>query len=72
MANSKYFDKSISPACAYCLYSRPLSGGSEVFCMAKGFRDPDDDCRSYKYDPLKRTPKTRDIGRDYAPEDLKL
>ncbi|MBO5912057.1 MAG: hypothetical protein J6Q76_01125 [Clostridia bacterium] len=72
MSDGKFFDKSISPKCAYCLYGKPLSGGEEVFCVKKGLVDPFDACRKYKYDPLKRVPKPKDIGRDYNPEDFKL
>lgn len=72
MSDSKFFDSSISPMCAYCLHGSPLSGGTEVFCIKKGMVDPMDACRKYKYDPLKRVPKTRDIGRDYDPTDFKL
>ncbi len=68
----KLFDKSISHICGYCQNARLLSGGSEVFCMKKGLRTVNDYCRSYEYDPLKRTPKVKDIGRDYSPEDFKL
>ncbi len=72
MSDSKFFDKSISPKCAYCLNGRPLSGGKEVFCLKNGICDPSDYCRKYSYDPLKRVPKVKDIGRDYNPSDFKL
>ena len=72
MSDGKFFDKSISPMCAYCRYGKPLSGGEEVFCVKKGLVDPFDACRKYKYDPLKRVPKPKDIGRAYRPEDFKL
>ena len=72
VGNSKFFDKSISPACAYCLEGRPLSGGEEIFCMKHGVTKPLDRWRSYRYDPLKRVPRVKDIGRDYDPKDFKL
>lgn len=68
----KLFDKSIPASCGYCQNARLLSGGSEVFCMKKGLRSLNDTCRAYSYDPLKRVPKVKDIGRDYDPEDFKL
>ena len=72
MSDSRFFNRSIRPACSYCAHARPISGGTEIFCMKKGLREPDDNCRSYSYDPLKRTPQVRDIGRDYRPEDFKI
>ena len=70
--DKKLFDKSIPHVCGHCQNARLLSGGSEVFCMKKGLRTVTDFCRSYEYDPLKREPKVKDIGRDYNPEDFKL
>ena len=72
MADKKHFDKKISPACAYCLHGRWLSGGEEIFCIKRGITLPNDACRSYRYDPLKRVPKIKDFGRDYDPSDFKL
>ena len=68
----KLFDKSIPAACGYCSNARLLSGGAEVFCMKKGLKSLHDSCRRYEYDPLKRVPTVKDIGRDYNPEDFKL
>lgn len=72
MKDSKFFDKTIAPACAYCKNGRPISGGKEVFCRKKGLVPPNDSCRAYKYDVLKRDPKVKIIGKDYVPEDFVL
>jgi hypothetical protein len=72
MSDKKFFDKEIIPRCAYCLHGSHLSGGEEIFCIKKGITDPNDACRKYKYDPLKRVPSVRDFGRDYDPSDFKL
>lgn len=72
MGDKKHFSKLVRPQCAYCLNGRLLSGGEEVFCVKKGLRDLDDECRSYKYDPLKRVPVSKGIGRAYKPSDFVL
>lgn len=72
MSDKKHFDQGLPKACAYCINGVAFSGGAEIFCRKKGVVEPFDNCRSYKYDPLKRTPKVKDIGRDYKPEDFKL
>ena len=72
MSDKKFFDRSIRPACAYCAHARQISGGAEIFCIKKGVCKPEDSCRRYSYDPLKRVPKACGIGRDYSPEDFKL
>lgn len=72
MKNKKFFSKKIPPQCLYCHIGRPILGGSEVLCIKHGIMSPTDYCRSYKYDPLKRTPHIKTISRDYRPEDLKL
>ena len=49
-----------------------FSGGKEIFCKKKGVVEPQFSCRSYKYDVLKREPKSEIISTDYSPEDFKL
>lgn len=72
MANKKYFDKTVPPACAYCRHSRVLLGGGELFCVKRASVDPYDSCRSYRYDVLKRVPAVKGIGRDYKDGDFEL
>ena len=72
MSDKKHFRKSIPHRCEYCENGRAIDGGAEVFCRKKGLMEPDDNCRSFKYDPLKRTPQVQDFGRDYKAEDFKL
>ena len=60
------------PKCAYCRHANLISGGEEIFCLKKGLTEPNDNCKAYFYDPLKRVPKVQGIGKDYEPEDLKL
>lgn len=72
MSDKKYFDQTVKPACALCVHARELSGGSELFCIKRGPRDRNEACRSYKYDPFKREPKSSDFGRDYDPSSFSL
>ncbi len=72
MTDKKFFNSDIIPKCGYCLNAKSISGGKEFFCLKKGLMVYDDFCKAFKYDPLKRTPKVKGIGRDFDPSDLKL
>jgi len=58
----KLFRKNIDPSCAYCRHGERVSD-TMVLCMKKGSVSPDDRCRSFRYDPLKRVPP-RPVGLD--------
>lgn len=49
------FQKKIDPRCAYCARGHSLSE-EQVLCPKKGVMEAGSHCRSFKYDPLKRTP----------------
>lgn len=49
------FDKKIDPRCAYCKRGAPLEDGA-ILCGKHGVVAPNHACRSFKYDPFKRTP----------------
>ncbi len=72
MSDKKHYLKSIVPQCAYCLNGRLLSGGEEVFCLKLGITELNNSCKSFKYDPLKRVPVKKDIGRDYVASDFEI
>lgn len=72
MADKKFYKSDIIPKCGYCLNAKSISGGKEFFCLKNGLMSYDDFCKGFKYDPLKRIPKAKGIGRDFDPEDLKL
>lgn len=68
------FKKKIEPSCAYCSSGNKISN-DEVMCIKKGIVSPSGQCRSFKYDPLKREPpmhvvlKTDDLSaEDFAIE----
>lgn len=72
MSNSKYFDKTVMPACKYCEHCREINGGTEFFCVKCGFVDGNDQCRSYKYDILKREPDVVSVPRNHKKEDFMI
>lgn len=67
------FRKKIERSCAYCAYSTRLEDGT-VLCAKKGFRQEEDSCRRFRYDPLRRVPKkakAMDFSR-YSEDDFSL
>ena len=69
---SKLFNKDISPCCKYCAYSSTLAFSSDMICKYKGVTEADGFCRKYKYDPLKREPKTVKIEKNYTKSDFEI
>ena len=58
------FQKNIEPRCAYC--SRGVSvDENQVLCRKRGVVAPEGSCRSFRYDPLKRTP-TKPAPADFS------
>ena len=49
------FRKDIEPRCAYCQRGT-LVNEREVACLRHGIVPMESSCRSFRYDPLKRTP----------------
>ena len=49
------FRSEIEPRCAYCQHGEALDGQS-VLCPKKGVVDGGSHCRSFSYDPFRRTP----------------
>ena len=49
------FSKTIEPRCAYCQRGKTIDEET-VLCKKRGVMAAEDSCRSYRYDPLKRTP----------------
>lgn len=58
------FRKDVEKVCACCAHSGQ-SGDEQLLCTKKGFVGPDDHCRHFRYDPLKRTPK-RNKAKDFS------
>lgn len=66
------FNKKLPHSCEYCLHSTLLEYTKETVCKKRGVTGLKDSCSSYKYDPLKRTPKRAEISDNYSPEDFNL
>ena len=49
------FQRKIEPRCAYCAHGKPL-GEDQIVCPKKGVMSAGSHCRSFRYDPLLRTP----------------
>lgn len=49
------FTKKIEPRCAYCKRSAALNE-EQVICLKKGVVSAGENCRAFRYDPLKRVP----------------
>lgn len=58
--------------CDTCLHGELAQDNMSIMCSKKGLKDPDDFCRKYKYDPLKRVPLKQIIDTDYSPEDFMI
>ena len=49
------FRKNIEPRCGYCRFAAIAEPGT-VICRKRGIRPETEQCRKFRYDPLKRTP----------------
>ena len=58
------FRKKVDKYCACCVHSGQ-SGNGGLICSKKGFVSPDDSCRRFRYDPLKRNP-SRSAVKDFS------
>lgn len=62
MPDKRLFQSKIDPRCSYCARGALLEEG-QVLCPRKGVMDPAGSCRSFQYDPLRRTPP-KPLGLD--------
>lgn len=69
---AKLFNKAIEPACKYCVHGKDCAGLKETLCEKKGVVDPDDHCRSFRYDPLRRCPNHTRTLKDFEQSDFIL
>ncbi|MBP0974191.1 MAG: hypothetical protein J5851_09830 [Oscillospiraceae bacterium] len=53
---TNYFDKKITPQCAYCQYGKRTKDGANILCEKTGLQKEDHSCRQFTYSPLKRIP----------------
>ena len=72
MNMSSIFNKELPRSCKYCVFGKDSLISKEVLCKKRGVTDPNDYCRHYKYDPLRRVPEKVKIADGYKPEDFSL
>ena len=66
------FRKNIDPRCIYCSKGSSISE-HEVICIKCGIVEAYSSCRSFRYDPLKRTPpKPVILSKNYTEDDLRI
>ena len=67
------FRRDIEPMCEYCRYGTALSR-DEIGCVKVGITSPGENCRKFRYDPLKREPEVRAKvdSRRFTQEDFEL
>lgn len=66
------YGKDISPKCAYCAIGKTSDYSKEILCTKMGIMQPDSSCKRFKYDPLKRMPKTVKVKSDFSKEEFAL
>lgn len=66
------FDKTLPKRCEYCVFGTKSDFSDDVLCKKYGITHFSDSCRKYKYDPLKRKPKSAKPSDNYNPEDFLL
>lgn len=49
----------VSPACKFCVYSKKLSGLTELSCEKKGIVSPDYVCKKFSLDILAKSAKRK-------------
>ncbi|HHW46537.1 MAG TPA: hypothetical protein GXX17_06475 [Clostridiales bacterium] len=60
-----------APACKYCLFSSNIEN-DEYLCKFRGVLKSEDNCKRFKYDPLKRVPKFQPKLEKYTEKDFSL
>ena len=65
------FRKRMERSCLYCRYGTKLDEDM-MLCAKKGIVPTCDDCRKFRYDPLKRIPFRQPRLQKYKPEDFTL
>ena len=67
--NTPLFGTDIEPSCAYCQNNTVAQG--EIRCRI-GQIPENDCCKRYRYDPLRRTPKSQPKLGSYSAKDFEL
>ena len=68
----KLFDPDREPKCKYCEFGTETTNGVRVLCLKSGLHDPDDFCRKFRYDPLKRVPDPHPPEQVFTADEFKV
>ena len=68
----KLFNKEIAPSCAYCNSGKNSKNQNVILCKRFGVVSSKDHCKKFKYDPLKRIPKTLNFEEKFNKEDFSI
>lgn len=64
--------KNIEPCCKLCSAGRLSPDGKTVLCPRRGVMTPNDRCRRFTYDPLRRIPQKEAPLPQFSAEDFLL
>jgi hypothetical protein len=69
----KIFKGNIEPQCAYCEHAQIAPNSNVAVCRKiGGVMQSHSKCKKFKYDPLKREPKSISISNDFSKEDFQI
>lgn len=69
----KLFKSNVEAQCAHCEYAQITPGSNVAVCKKiGGIMQLHSKCKKYKYDPLKREPKTISFSGDFSKEDFEI
>ena len=72
MRQKLFSGKNYEKRCEYCLKGRLPQDRSAVLCKRFGVVALDFSCRSFEYDPLKRTPRRIRVNASFDESEFKL
>lgn len=67
----KLFKKDIPASCEYCSIGKSLNK-TKILCVKYGITSPKNQCKKFKYDPLKRVPKKQIENFNFDEKDFEL
>ena len=67
-----FFSKSIEPSCSYCRFGQLCRGTDTVVCEKRGLSSADENCRRFRYDPIKRKPKKIRVIEKISKEEFEI
>ena len=72
MKQGLFNKKAHEPQCAQCEHGKYFEGDGDILCKKFGIVQPEDFCKKFKYDPLKRSPAKINIKTDFKKEDFEI